>query len=826
MKGLFRTNKQGVGRGTHYHVGYLNQETGLGAMSEANHHTHRMLWHPEVPPTPPTPPSQDPNTGMEIPGNPGDPGSPAFWEVEAVNGHTHTLEQMVIEQEDTKLDGEEATKLVSEVIDDYKACKDYEQDSIDRGREAYGFYHGRGQWTDEQREKLKSEDRACITNNKIKPQINTLLSYQIEQRKDPKFRPQEGGDQRLGELADIAAKHFLYRTKFHRSETRSFRDAAVAGRGILGLDFDTLNSIRGDIRIRSLRWDQTYYGPHDEEDASDARVVVNTRWYSKEAVKAEWPKRASDIQEDWDNLQARSKGSNYSDDEYSHPGKSLSLGADLVNVSKKQVKVLERFKIEIKEQVAVSVSADSFVENITNWEESDIEGLKGISGIKIIRKKIGQTRRTVVAGTTLLADEAPAKIPPIEGRRDYIPQVVIYCYKDGDDFDGQVENAKDPQREINKRHSQAIDILNRMDGYGEYYDESTFVDENDRKKYQAVRSKPGFLQRLQSLERRPARVEGVKFPSELVQMMEFEDAQIQQAMNIVAQPYGANESGAALLQKQKLKVAGQEFLFENAKDARARLMKMLLAYIQEYVSPEQLFRIVRNSDPRTKIGGKPASEYSLDEVKELLAGKDLTTCDLVIDEEQWTPTIRMANAIILTELAKNGQIPPEVPIEMNDTIPRSVKDTIIQMVQQQREAAANEEKAKREVELQKTAMAQAPRAQEAMQAPAQQPQMPPQETGIPMQGMPPAMGIPMDMQMPAPMQPPLPSLPVTPPPPPQPVNIDVNVNINDRGKRLITLGPIGEGGAQTGTVEPIDPNESAPIEQLSPIMNELNEASL
>lgn len=818
MKGLFRTDKQGVGRGRHYHVGYLNQDTGLGAMSEANHHVHRMAWHPEVPPTPPGEASIDPNTGMQIPGSLGTPGSPAYWEVETVNGHTHALEDVIIEKEETKLAGEEATKLVSEVIDDHKACKEYERDSIDRGREAYGFYHGRGQWTDEQREKLKSEDRACITNNKIKPQINTLLSYQIEQRKDPKFRPQEAGDQRIGELADIAAKHFLYRTKFHRSETRAFRDAAVAGRGILGLDFDTLNSIRGDIRVRCLRWDETFYGPHDEEDASDARVAINTRWYSKDAVKAEWPKRAKDVQEDWDNLQVASKGSNYSDDEYNHPGKSLSLGTDLINISKKQIKVIERFKIEIKEQVAVSVSSDQFVENITNWEEADIEALKGIKGVKIIRKKIGQTRRTVVAGTTLLADESPANIPPIEGRRDYIPQVVIYCYKDGDDFDGQVENAKDPQREINKRHSQAIDILNRMDGYGEYYDDSTFVDESDRKKYQANRAKPGFLQRLQSIERRPARVEGVKFPSELVQMMEFEDGQIQSAMNIVAQPYGANESGAALLQKQKLKVAGQEFLFENARDARARLMKMLLAFIQEHVSADQLYRIVKNSDPRTKIGGKPASEYSLDEIKELLNGKDLTTCDLVIDEEQWTPTTRMANAIIMAELAKNGQIPPEIPIEMNDTIPRSVKDVAIQMIQQQREAAAKEQEATRNVELQKTAMAQQSRASAPQEQPQPQPQMPPPQA---MEGMP--------MQMPMQMQAPMQQLPMLPPPmpiPPQPVNIDVNVNINDRGKRLITLGPIGEGGAQSGTVEPVDPMGDMPMEQLTPIVDELNEATL
>lgn len=801
MNGLFETDRIGTGRGSHYHVGYLNESTGLGAMGEAKGHTHRLMWHPEVPPTPP---GMDPMTGMPTPPN---PGQPAYWEVEEVNGHTHTLGEYEPEEE-SEPTGEEATETVSSVLDDYKNCKEHEQASIEKGVEAEGFYFGDGQWTLTQRDKLKKEDRACLTINKIKPQINTLLSYQIEQRVDPKFRPVEGGDQRLGELADIVVKNILYRTRYHRHETRAFRDAAVPGRGILGTYWDTSGSLRGDICVRRYAWDESLYGPHDEDDASDVRIVCNVKWYTKDAVKAEWPKKAKDIQTDWEILgNIANKGSNYSDDEYNHPTKNLKLSPDLINLSKKQVKVIERWKIETKEQVAATVAEDDFVQNITNWDDGDIDALGAIPGIKVIRKKIGTTRRTVVAGSVLLEDKTPADIPAIEGRRDYIPQVVIYCYKNAEGFHGQVEVAKDPQREINKRHSQAVDVLNRMDGYGEFYDETTFVSDEDRKKYQNSRSRAGFLSKVAQLERKPQKVEGIKFPSELVQMMEVEESQLQSSMNIVAQPYGANESGAALLQKQKLKVAGQEFLFENLRDARARLMKMILAFVQEKYEPERIFRIVKNSAnaKADKIGGKPASEYSLDEIKELISNKDLTELDLVIDEAQWTPTIRMANAIILTELAKNGQVPPEVPIEMNDTIPRSVKDKVIEMVQQQRAAQAQAEKDKQDTEIKKTLLAK--ELNSSPQAGGAPSPMQPQTEPAP----PPAMiGAPSPVVLPQAM--PMMSQ-AMPPVLPQPVNIDVNVNINDKGKRVVTLGPISEDGSQVATIDPMEPVTAPMMEE-------------
>jgi hypothetical protein len=829
MNRFYKTDRIGTGRGAHHHIVYLNEESLTGALSNNNNHTHEIRW---VPPTPDVPPYVDQATGQQMPGQPGQPG---YWEVAEVNGHTHRIGEYVVEEEESNNDDESSE--VTKVLAAYKECKEYEEDSVKNGRESFGFYEGPGQWTQEQINKLKSQDRACLVINKIKPQMNTLFSYQMEQRSDWKFWPQEGGDTKAAELASIIVKNITYQNRYNNEETRSFRDAAIAGRGLLGVSWDTSRNIAGDIIADRRRWDEVFFGPHDREDAADAQTMCCAKWYSKDRIKAEWPEKADAVQDDFDVLQkSPSKGSNYSDDEYNHVGKNIKLSFDLVNISKKEIKVIECWRKEWKLQCVGVHASDEYTLNVTNWEKSDIEAINTIPGCQIVKQRMCQTRLTTVAGATLLADEAPAKIPPIDGRVDYFPIVPIYCYKDeSGGFSSIVDVAKDPQREVNKRHSQTVDILNQMASYGYWYDSSTFEDEQAEKKFRETGMRAGFMQKLAQMERKPVKEEGVKFPSELVQMVQFEDSQIQQTMNVAAQPYGANESGAMLMQKQRMKMAGNEFIFDNLRQCRFVVAKQILAYVQDKYTPQRVYRLVQNSADKDKnrIGGRPASDYSLEEISEMLQNQDLTTLDLIIDDVQWSPSIRLANMAMYGELAKNGQFPPQMLIMMNDTLPQAVRDQCLEMMNQQQQAQAESEKQKMQMEIGKTLIAKngnvaaAQESSQGGQAPAPEQQAPaPQAMPMPVD-----MSMPMQMPMQVPMQQPMP-MPM-PQMQPQPVNIDVNVNINDKGKRVVTLGPVGMDGSVSGSISPVDesmglpaPDVSSPedlsMEELAPMIAELN----
>lgn len=859
MNGFKKLSRVGVGRAAHHHVIYLSEDTNTGQCtlnsnySDNYSHKHAVTWIAPVapvPPTPPTPPQMDPNTGQMMPGNPGSPGQEGqdgYWQVEEAEGHTHEIEEYekrvrkdVVKDPSAENEAQKTkptdTEIVSEVIRQYRGCAQWEADAIARGHESYGFYHGKGQWTDEQREDLKKQDRACLTINEIAPAIRTLLSYQMEQRTDWKFRPVEGGDQRVGELADIVVKNITYKCGYDREETRAFKDAVIPGRGVLNISYDTSRSLRGDIFIDRLKWDDVLFGPHEREDADDCEVVCNIKWYSLERLKSEWGKKAKDIQRDWDSLSdGTGTHTTYADDQYKHAKKDATLSPDIINLDKKELKLIECWRKYWKESTVVTYIPDEYVENITGWDEEDIKVLNTLDGASVVTKSLGYVRRTSVAGSTLLEDESPADIPPVEGRQDYFPFVPIYCEKDDRDWWGIVEIAKDPQRELNKRHSQTIDIVNKVATYGHFYDEQTFLEPADKERWLKNSAKPGFNQKVADANRPPKQTEGVKFPSELVQLVQLSSQKITSLLNVVAQPYGANESGSALLQKQKLKLAGNEFLFENLTNARRREAKIILAYVQKYYTPERIYRLIQNSADvdKARIGGRPAAEYSEEEINRLLENQDLTSLDLVIDETQWSPTIRLANSLIMTEMAKNGMVPPEVPIEMNDTIPRSVKDKVIQAINDQKAAAKAEADQKMKMEIGKTLIAkngnqqasgqEAPAPQQtpqqapplAMDAAMPQPQVVPQvEPGAPCPvcgeiAQEPMMGMGGMPQM------------MTPPTPP--TNVTVNMIVQDRGKRVFSMGPRLEDGSVNGMIAP-EPDPSAlPPEMLAPMMQELNQ---
>jgi hypothetical protein len=843
MMRFLKTNQVGNTKASHHHTVYLNDEANTAVLSTDAKHTHTAQWIPPVPPTPPTPPSQDPMTGQMIPGNPGSPGQPGYWQIGpgGKDGHTHEFE--VYEEKEKKPKTKDNETTVGEVQKIFRDLKEYEKDSFKKGEESYGFYTGKQQWSDGDRRALEAQSRACLTINKVAQKIDTLLSYQIEQRADPKLRPQEGGDQRVGELGEIVTKNIFYQCGYVEEETRAFKDAAVPGRGILGIRFDTTRSIRGDIIVERIKWSDILYGPHEREDAEDAEVVCFSKWYSKEKLKADYPEKAEDIQRDWEAMSSLTTDHvTISGDQYKS-GTAISLSNDFVNVGSKEYRVIECWRKVWKEGVAAVVPNDEYAVSVVNWEKEDIDSLATIPGVKIIKKPVCRVRCTTVAGATLLTDEDPIELPPVEGRQDYFPFIPIYCYKDGKDFWGKVEIAKDPQREINKRHSQAVDIVNKVATYGHFYDDMTFPDEAAKKHWIEHSATPGFNQRVSSTDRPPKQVDGVKFPGELVQLMQLDDQALDQMMNIVAQPYGANESGAALVQKQRLKLAGNEFLFENLRNARAKLVKLTLGYTQKHYTLGRVYRLIQNSSDKDKarIGGRPAAEYTEEEIASLLTNQDLTKLDLVVDEAQWSPTIRLANSAIMMELAKTGQIPPEIPIELNDSIPRAIKDKIMEMIKQRNEAQANAEQAKQQTEIQKTLLAKGINPNEVAQgqgAPAPQVQQPapPQMPEMEMQEVSPDMGMSMpepgapcpvcgEITPSAPMIPQvMPMAPSVVPSQPANINVSFNVNVNDKGKRAISLGPIAADGSRSGAIDPLPDIEDGTLspEQLAPIVQELN----
>jgi hypothetical protein len=126
--------------------------------------------------------------------------------------------------------------------------------------------------------------------------------------------------------------------------------------------------------------------------------------------------------------------------------------------------------------------------------------------------------------------------------------------------------------------------------------------------------------------------------------------------------------------------------------------------IQKYYSPERIMRILVNENQKTpvQIGGQPL-DNQMEEIKALLENTDLTKLDVVVSESGWSPTIRMANAAMWSELAGKG-LPVPMPF-LIDLFDLPDKDKVLAMFQAESEQRAKVESDKNQVEIIKTKIA-------------------------------------------------------------------------------------------------------------------------
>lgn len=697
MHQLLRTSKDA----NHYHIVYLDAETGMAFCAAAgkDKHVHELK------------PIQ------------GEDGS-VSWEVEVLaDGHTHTLQEYEPKIKKPEADDEE---IISEVVSLFKIEQELEADSVERGKESEEFYCG-DQWDEGLRTRLENTLRACLTINLTQRHIDELCGHQRQLRTDLRFLPTGEGDQRVADILNILSKHALEQCFYEREESKVFEDQVIPGRGNFNLYVNFDEDIQGTPKVEQFPWRNIAYGPHEKEDLSDCEHLTKHRMYSLGKLKSLYPEKKDELDVDYrDYVEAVGKSRDSGGDEYANAaGKTpQSIGGYvMVDIAKKEYRVLEQWrKIYLDTAVAFDQQTEETF-SLFGWKDADIKAVKTIPGVYVIEKTIQKIRITRVCGTVLLSDEYPADLPI-----DDFFVIPVYGHKKGTKFWGKVEILKDSQREVNKRASQSIDIANRMCTYGHFFDQSTFPSPEEMERFKRNSAIPGFLQEVTSVSNPPRQAEGVKFPNEVVSLQQMAIENLAHLANITIAPDEGGSPGE-ILQRQRMKLVGNEFLFDNLSFAKKKLGRLLVAIFQRYYSPERIYRIISAANNKAAslaggqgvmVGGQPFEEISKQEIIDLLQNEDLAKYDVIVSESTWSPSERIAIMLMLKEMEAG----PEVIIPLSD-IPEEQKAKILQSIQGQQQAQQDAEAQKSETEIQKTLIAQGylpPKvAQEQGLAPPEQP---------------------------------------------------------------------------------------------------------
>jgi hypothetical protein len=688
MKQLKKLSRVGLGRAAHSHIVYLNDETGVGLCSTEMGHTHEIVFQP------PTDPQLD-----EM-GNQVAPGAPGGWFVQpALDGHTHTIEDYSAKAAKKK---EEDTQVLSDIRELFKTGRELEKDSVEKARESEKFYSGE-HWDQVEKSRLESLSRAAVTINKIEKNVDQICGMQRQERTDIRFIPQEGGDQKVADLLNVTTKHILNRCFFPREESAAFEDSVIGGRGLLNIFVKFDNDLRGEIVVEKFPYLDVVFGPHEKLDLSDCEYLIKHRFFSKAKIKQLWPDKAEDVDKDFDDYILERESVQYSVDHYGKGSGFQAIGDDvMVDIAKKEYRVLECWRKVYEKASVIANAQEDFYFNAYGWDAKDLKSARTIPGFFVIENNITKFRVTKTAGGVVLSDEYPAELPV-----DDFFIIPIYAKKRGQKFWGKVESAKDPQKYVNKQYSLTLDIGNKMSAYGWFIDSTTFPD-NEKEKFKRLASSPGFVVEVTDSNRPPLQVQGVKFPSELINLMEVGKNEITESMNIINNPNGANESASLFVQRRNDKLLGSEYLFDNLSFAKQKLGRLLVKLIQKYYSPDRIVRIVRNANSKepVELGGQPVEEFSDEDIQGLFTATDLELYDVEVSESAWSPSMRLSTFMLLSELARSGQpIPPEALLEFAD-MPAEIRNKLINMMAQQGQAQASAEQAKADAEIQKTLIAQ------------------------------------------------------------------------------------------------------------------------
>jgi hypothetical protein len=703
----------------HYHIVYINSATGVGQMSPAlDGHSHNLVFDPPREPVEPTeaiPPQVDPMTGMPMidpmtgqpdmgqPANPGDPGKDigTFMVAPSEDGHNHEI--IEYRTSPKKKESKPDSDVINSRLALWREARSLVSDSIKKGRESEKYYKGE-QWDSSVLAELDRLNRAGLTINEIAPNIDTLIGYQMEQRTDLRYLPQESGDQRVADMLNVVSKKILDSCYYPREETKVFKDICVAGFGVLNMYMNFEENIQGVIKVERFPWDDTYYGPHEKEDLSDCEYEIKSRMQSLAKLKQSYPKKAKEIEQSFNSYRGQYPDLNKMDDGRSgthmdyrdapkiEDGFIQTLDGDirLLDLKRKQFRLVQVTEKNYEEVTVLFNVDEEFFLTAYDWKEKDVELAATIPGFQVISQLKTRMRITKFCGNVVLSDENPAQLPI----HDFFT-IPVYAYRQNGEFWGKVEIAKDPQRELNKRRSQMMDTINRLGASVHYVEPDTFIDARELENFQNNRSKPGSIFKVNDIERKPFLEEGADLPVALVQIMQLDQANLQRLMNVVVEQGGANESGSMFLERKKGKVTGNQFLFDNLSFAKQRLGKLLLPLIQRYYPPERMVRILNGqySKNKFKIGGQDFSEFSQEDIMELLTNANLLEYDVIVAESAFSPSTRLDIARALFELISRGAvIPPELPlkfIDMPADIRAEVTDNLMQQSQQQAQAATD-----------------------------------------------------------------------------------------------------------------------------------------
>lgn len=175
---------------------------------------------------------------------------------------------------------------LSTLIDWYNGAEDNSQTARREAEKDRDYVDGK-QLTTAEREALRKRGQPPLVFNLVRPRIETLKGLEIQRRTDPKAYPRTPQHEQDAEAATDALRYAADVTEFSTIASEAWEGLLIDGAcgAVIDIDPETM-----DIRVTGVPWDRLFWDPHSRKpDFSDAKFKGIVVWLDREDAEAMYP---------------------------------------------------------------------------------------------------------------------------------------------------------------------------------------------------------------------------------------------------------------------------------------------------------------------------------------------------------------------------------------------------------------------------------------------------------------------------------------------------------------------------------------------------------
>ena len=581
-------------------------------------------------------------------------------------------------------------------------------------KESFDFRDGHGQWNKLEREILEEERRPALTLNVIKAHVDLIMGLNEDIKKRFVCTPVSPEDSFLCEIINNVIYWLYQRYDWESEEDNAYESALISGRGWVAVDFDIDEHKLDEIKITqtSIPIHEVRFDPASRKrDLSDASYIVWDRWLSLEDFAVKFPKHYRKVEQAFDDgvwprmdYDLSAESGNMGDDLNDESDYSDELDISYFDSKKRQVRVchMEYWK---------------YVKKYFYWDLDKKKWLDGGTDLVKLKSMFAETYpgKEMAYETSmqkevwwlqfhghdiLIHAKSPLEYPGFS-------LVSCFLYQDvsrrSQRHFGIVELMKDAQKEINKRSSQVLNLLNAQVQPGLYAETRAFVNEDQAE--QSLKE-AGSITWLQdgAISQQRFQERGIpQFQTAILQMGEYSREMIRHITGINPDLLGMNdkrkEAGIVVQLRQQQGMAILKPVFKAYSEMKRQLFERQVRIIMAHMPAHQIKKILGEGD-RYKIKGDVIIEDTSTGLSCNL--RDLANAAYDIDAEPENNSMT-ANALEMSTLLEMQQqgIPVDPKVVISKTnLPVTEKVQWLKYIEDQQKNAAQQAESEMQMQQQ------------------------------------------------------------------------------------------------------------------------------